>query len=552
MHTNIPKIFLCVLLAACGGDDPKKGGKKGPTTTTTTTGSTTTTGTVLYEDADGDGYGNPDVTMIGTWTDRSRPSGWSDNGDDCNDAQPTAYPGAPEIRNDGNDQDCDGRDATCDDPGTLFDGDLIISTNAERYEFCRDYSGATGELEFRDTAFVDLDAAGCICSVGSITIRGNDQLMTALLPHLTVDEGGSVLISDNALLESIDINYPSSMGTLTLIGPESLSVADFSSAGGVQNITMADVSASEVRLPAGAPGVATNVDIRRGNTTVIRGLDAATELGELEFIDVPLSSASLASNATSATRVYFNGLAYDVLWNDTFASLMQVDAFEFSECDFSGPPVLPIGAQVGALQVYLSGVDSLLGFEGIESVDSVYIADNDQLTSLMGFPRSTTVLEVRIERNALLSSMQGMQFVDEISSTMVFRDNPSLTSMLWMENLATVRDLTIGAGNTSLTTLDGLDSLTQITGDLNVDESNLTSFAGLEQVQDIAYGISASDCPDLVSLDGLDSLQNVGGNVWINNNPLLAQSIADDWAATVGAATVQGTIDVSGNGGGLP
>ena len=56
-----------------------------------------------YEDADGDGYGNPDASDY-TCT---PPPGYVGTGTDCNDAFDTVYPGAWEIP-DGLDNDCDG------------------------------------------------------------------------------------------------------------------------------------------------------------------------------------------------------------------------------------------------------------------------------------------------------------------------------------------------------------------------------------------------------------------------------------------------------------
>ena len=56
-----------------------------------------------YEDADGDGYGNPAVSDI----DCEQPSGYVLNDDDCDDGDADQYPGADEYCN-GEDDDCDG------------------------------------------------------------------------------------------------------------------------------------------------------------------------------------------------------------------------------------------------------------------------------------------------------------------------------------------------------------------------------------------------------------------------------------------------------------
>ena len=62
--------------------------------------------TTFYIDIDGDGFGN-NATFV---MDCELPLGYSTNGGDCNDAAPNIHPGAPEIPNNGIDENCDGID----------------------------------------------------------------------------------------------------------------------------------------------------------------------------------------------------------------------------------------------------------------------------------------------------------------------------------------------------------------------------------------------------------------------------------------------------------
>jgi uncharacterized delta-60 repeat protein len=77
----------------------------------TQTASTIAQGTLkntYYQDADGDGYGDPAVSQAGC----TQPAGYVADNTDCNDSDASVNPGASETPYDGVDQDCSGADLT--------------------------------------------------------------------------------------------------------------------------------------------------------------------------------------------------------------------------------------------------------------------------------------------------------------------------------------------------------------------------------------------------------------------------------------------------------
>ncbi len=141
--------------------------------------------TVSY-DADGDGY--DDMGYGGT---------------DCDDGDPGVYPGAPELCDDGVDQDCDGADLPCSGSLVVADllvGDLVINEIMPNPATVSDADAEWFEIYNATGAEVELEGLVVSDNAGSFTVTGS----------LIVMDGGYVVFglgSDPGLTDSLPVDY---------------------------------------------------------------------------------------------------------------------------------------------------------------------------------------------------------------------------------------------------------------------------------------------------------------------------------------------------------
>jgi hypothetical protein len=136
-----------------------------------------------YFDADEDGYGNAAVMMLTCY----QPKGYIADHTDCDDMHGDISPGAPEVCEDGIDQDCNGRDTACH-----YSGDISLSSTG--------IVELVGE-EAGDYAGVSVSNAGDVNGDGF-----DDVLVGAYRSDYTGPDSGTAYLMCGPITEDRDLS----------------------------------------------------------------------------------------------------------------------------------------------------------------------------------------------------------------------------------------------------------------------------------------------------------------------------------------------------------
>jgi len=171
--------------------------------------------------------------------------------------------------------------------------------------------------------------------------------------------------------------------------------------------------------------------------------------------------------------------------------------------------------------LYNNSLPNLNGLGGITSLEGITLESNNNLTNTSGIGNLTSVTDViEIMNNDSLNDLSGFQNIDYVYH-LKLENNNSLTDLQGLSGFTTIGGLLDVNNNSNLISLSGinnLSSLNRIEIQSNNSLINLEGLNGLTNINDmIIYGNES-----LTSLTGLENLSELEGHININSNPILA------------------------------
>ncbi|WBL23792.1 hypothetical protein [Zunongwangia sp. HRR-M8] len=166
----------------------------------------------------------------------------------------------------------------------------------------------------------------------------------------------------------------------------------------------------------------------------------------------------------------------------------------------------------------LKEISALSNLNFVPSI--IYIGENQTLKNLNGLGAIKNIDFLYLNDNPSLSSIDAIKDCESLNSIKI-DGHSSLTQLPFFENLTTINSIQIRYGG-SLTNLSGFKNLKTI-GSINFFQSNILSFEGLDNLEDISSKLEIMSCENIKDFHGLENLKSIGnGNYYsglvINDN----------------------------------
>ena len=201
-------------------------------------------------------------------------------------------------------------------------------------------------------------------------------------------------------------------------------------------------------------------------------------------------------------------------------------------------PCLPEGitftaqVQIDNFQVNYPGCTEIEGFVQIEGADITNLTGLNPIISIIG---GLGIWETS------LTSLEGLDNLSQVEVVMGINDNALLVDLSALSNLSDIGGLGIN-DNSLLSDLQGFENLSAIGGPLNISGNPaLTSFEGLGNLTAVDGFLDFFSNPSLINVDPLENLTSIGANLGIAWNDAL---VSIDGLRNIEAETIESLMIV--------
>ncbi|RLD53162.1 MAG: hypothetical protein DRJ05_16810, partial [Bacteroidetes bacterium] len=260
-----------------------------------------------------------------------------------------------------------------------------------------------------------------------------------------------------------------------------------------------------------------------------------------EYLVSPNGSVAISgnpSNCSTKEQIEDACAAHCLVEGIVFTSQSEIDDYQinYPDCNSIEGDVTIMGADIENL----NGLSNLISIWGnltisqnpllpslvsLNNLDLIggdlIITGNENLISFSGMSYINSIygnLEI-IGNN--IASLNGLYNLESVWGDLIIKQNPLLVDLEELGNLIYIAgNLDIGI-NASMTSLNGLESITNIGGSVEIYENALSSIDGLQGIASTGENLVLSGISDIVDLSSLNSDLSIGANITISSNPNL-------------------------------